>query len=152
MSAQAVANVVKEAIRDGSHDFILVNFANPDMVGHTGSIQAAIEAVEVVDSCLGELIHSVTEHPEWIALVTADHGNAEKMLNDNGDVHTAHTLEPVDFIVFDPRAVAYVLEGSGRFADVAPTVLHFMGVSFPEQMTGKNLVASARHDDPDMGA
>ncbi len=147
-----MANVVTEAIRDGRHDFILVNFANPDMVGHTGSIQAAIEAVEVVDSCLGELIHSVADHPDWVALVTADHGNAEKMLNDNGDVHTAHTVEPVDFIVFDPRDAAHELEGPGRLADIAPTVLHFMGISFPEQMTGKNLVTTSRRDDPDMGA
>jgi len=152
MSALPVANVVTEAIRDGRYDFILVNFANPDMVGHTGSIQAATEAVEVVDSCLGELIHSVTDHPDWVALVTADHGNAEKMLNDNGDVHTAHTVEPVDFIVFDPHDAAHELEGPGRLADVAPTVLHFMGISFPEQMTGKNLVTTARRDDPDMGA
>ncbi|MDE0731073.1 MAG: 2,3-bisphosphoglycerate-independent phosphoglycerate mutase, partial [Longimicrobiales bacterium] len=152
MSALPVANVVTEAIRDGRYDFILVNFANPDMVGHTGSIQAAIEAVEVVDSCLGELIHSVTDHPDWVALVTADHGNAEKMLNDNGDVHTAHTVEPVDFIVFDPRDAAHELEGPGRLADVAPTVLHFMGISFPEQMTGRNLVTTGRRDDSDMGA
>ena len=152
MSALPVANVVTEAIRDGRHDFILVNFANPDMVGHTGSIQAAIEAVEVVDSCLGELIHSVTDHPDWVALVTADHGNAEKMLNDNGDIHTAHTVEPVDFIVFDPHDAAHELEGPGRLADVAPTVLHFMGISCPEQMTGKNLVTTVRRDDPDMGA
>ena len=152
MSARPVANVVTEAIRDGKHDFILVNFANPDMVGHTGSIQAAIEAVEVVDSCLGELIHSVADHPDWVALVTADHGNAEKMLNDNGDVHTAHTVEPVDFIVFDPRDAAHELEGPGRLADVAPTVLHFMGISFPEQMTGRNLVTTGRRDDSDMGA
>jgi 2,3-bisphosphoglycerate-independent phosphoglycerate mutase len=152
MSARSVANVVTEAIRDGRHDFILVNFANPDMVGHTGSIQAATEAVEVVDSCLGGLIHSVTDHPDWVALVTADHGNAEKMLNDNGDVHTAHTVEPVDFIVFDPRDTTHELEGSGRLADVAPTVLHFMGIAFPEQMTGKNLVTTARRDDSDIGA
>jgi len=152
MSARSVANVVTEAIRDGRHDFILVNFANPDMVGHTGSIQAATDAVEVVDSCLGGLIHSVTDHPDWVALVTADHGNAEKMLNDNGDVHTAHTVEPVDFIVFDPRDTTHELEGSGRLADVAPTVLHFMGISFPEQMTGKNLVTTARRDDSDIGA
>ena len=152
MSARPVANAVTGAIRDGRHDFILVNFANPDMVGHTGSIRAAIEAVEVVDSCLGELIRSVEDHPDWVALVTADHGNAEKMLNDDGDVHTAHTVEPVDFIVFDPRDPAHELEVAGRLADVAPTVLNYMGISFPEQMTGKNLIASVRHNDPGTGA
>ena len=85
-------------------------------------------------------------------MVTADHGNAEKMLNDDGDVHTAHTVEPVDFIVFDPRDPAHELEVAGRLADVAPTVLNYMGISFPEQMTGKNLIASVRHNDPGTGA
>ncbi|HIN78503.1 MAG TPA: 2,3-bisphosphoglycerate-independent phosphoglycerate mutase, partial [Gemmatimonadetes bacterium] len=114
------------------------------MVGHTGSIRAAIEAVEVVDSCLGKLIDVVADQPEWVALVTADHGNAEKMLNDEGDIHTAHTMEPVDFIVFDPRYDNYELKVFGRLADVAPTVLHFMGISLPDQMTGSNLVTSSQ--------
>ena len=149
MSAQPLAHKVIEAIRDEDHDFILVNFANPDMVGHTGSIRAAIEAVEVVDSCLGELIEAVVDHPGWVALVTADHGNAEKMLNENGDVHTAHTIEPVDFIVFDPQDTIDELEASGRLADVAPTVLGFMGIPCPVQMTGKNLVAKEKSNDRD---
>ncbi|HIC14765.1 MAG TPA: 2,3-bisphosphoglycerate-independent phosphoglycerate mutase [Gemmatimonadetes bacterium] len=144
MSARLVANVVAEALHEGKHDFILVNFANADMVGHTGSIRAAIEAVEVVDSCLGKLIDVVADQPEWVALVTADHGNAEKMLNDEGDIHTAHTMEPVDFIVFDPRYDNYELKVFGRLADVAPTVLHFMGISLPDQMTGSNLVTSSQ--------
>ncbi len=140
MSARGVADVVTGGIRDGDYHFILVNFANPDMVGHTGSIPAAIEAVEAVDACLGDVLEAVTEHPEWIALVTADHGNCEKMIDENGDVHTAHTTEPVDFIVFDPTDQEARLVGEGRLADVAPTVLGYMGITQPEQMSGRDLV------------
>ena len=149
MSAQPLAHKVIEAIRDENHDFILVNFANPDMVGHTGSIRAVMEAVEVVDSCLGQLINAVADQPGWVALVTADHGNAEKMVNNNGEVHTAHTIEPVDFIVFDPQDTIDDLEDVGRLADVAPTVLGFMGIPCPAQLTGKNLVATVKSSEWD---
>jgi 2,3-bisphosphoglycerate-independent phosphoglycerate mutase len=121
-----------------------VNFANPDMVGHTGSIPAAIRAVEAVDTCLADILRAVSENTEWVALITADHGNCEKMIDGNGNVHTAHTTEPVDFIVFDPRDVkpkATSVSGPARLADVAPTVLGYMGVATPSQMTGRDLVA-----------
>jgi 2,3-bisphosphoglycerate-independent phosphoglycerate mutase len=103
MSARGVADAVVEGIRSGEPSFILVNFANPDMVGHTGSIPAAVAAVEAVDACLADILTVVDAHPEWVALITADHGNCEKMIDEAGNVHTAHTTEPVDFIVYDPR-------------------------------------------------
>jgi 2,3-bisphosphoglycerate-independent phosphoglycerate mutase len=125
------------------YDFILVNFANPDMVGHTGSIPAASQAVEAVDELLGGLVDLVHDKPEWVALVTADHGNCEKMLTEDGAVHTAHTTEPVDFIVVDPRDPRRAVRAQGRLADVAPTVLALMEVPQPTQMTGSSLVSDA---------
>jgi 2,3-bisphosphoglycerate-independent phosphoglycerate mutase len=141
MSARGVADAVIDGIGSGEYAFILVNFANPDMVGHTGSIPAAVTAVETVDSCLADILRTIDAHDEWVALITADHGNCEKMIDENGNVHTAHTTEPVDFIVYDPRGGAEELSGPGRLADVAPTVLRYMGIDPPEAMTGRDLVA-----------
>jgi len=142
MSARGVADAVVAGVREGGYGFILVNFANPDMVGHTGSIPAAVKAVEAVDACLADILEAVRDNPEWVALVTADHGNCEKMIDENGNVHTAHTTEPVDLIVFDPTDPDLELTEGGRLADVAPTVLAFMGIEPPEQMSGRNLVRS----------
>ncbi|HSH74584.1 MAG TPA: 2,3-bisphosphoglycerate-independent phosphoglycerate mutase, partial [Longimicrobiales bacterium] len=114
MSARGVAEAVTGGIRSGTYDFILVNFANPDMVGHTGSTAAAVAAVEAVDSCLADILDAVEERAEWVALITADHGNCEKMIDEHGNVHTAHTTEPVDLIVFDPADPYTVLTGPGR--------------------------------------
>ena len=148
MSARGVADAVVAGI-EGDFDFILVNFANPDMVGHTGSIPAAVKAVEAVDACMTDILHAVDDHPEWVALVTADHGNCEMMIDEDGNVHTAHTTTPVDFIVYDPRATSgdgtprrplAVLRDGGRLADVAPTVLGFMEIEQPEVMTGLDLL------------
>jgi 2,3-bisphosphoglycerate-independent phosphoglycerate mutase len=140
MSARGVVDAVLDGLR-GDYGFILVNFANPDMVGHTGSIPAAVVAVEVVDRCLADILRSVDEHPEWVVLVTADHGNCEMMIDANGDVHTAHTTEPVDFMVYDPQERGRVaLRDGGRLADVAPTVLRYMGIAKPDVMTGRDLV------------
>ena len=141
MSARGVAAAVTEGIRSGAFSFILVNFANPDMVGHTGSIPAAIAAVEAVDACLADILRTVDEHDDWVALITADHGNCEKMMDERGKVHTAHTTERVDFIVYDPRGAELSLNGDGRLADVAPTVLRYMGIEPPDVMTGRDLVA-----------
>jgi 2,3-bisphosphoglycerate-independent phosphoglycerate mutase len=141
MSARGVADAVIAGIRSGKYAFILVNFANPDMVGHTGSIPAAIRAVEAVDACLADILRTVEQHPDWVALVTADHGNCEKMLDERGNVHTAHTTEPVDLILFDPRDGTASLDGPGRLADVAPTVLACMGIDRPSAMTGRVLLA-----------
>ncbi len=139
MSARGVTDSVLGGIRGGEVSFILVNYANPDMVGHTGSIPAAVQAVQTVDGCLGELLDAVEEEGGWVALVTADHGNCEKMLDAEGEPHTAHTTEPVDFLIFDPSGgTAGVAEG-GRLADVAPTVLDYLGLEQPDEMTGRSL-------------
>ncbi len=157
MSARGVADAVIEGLA-GEYGFILVNFANPDMVGHTGSIPAAVKAVEAVDSCVKDILACVDANPDWVALVTADHGNCEMMIDPEGNVHTAHTTTPVDFIVYDPEGVraapggthavdaedgtpAISLRGDGCLGDVAPTVLGFMGIEQPEAMTGKDLVS-----------
>jgi 2,3-bisphosphoglycerate-independent phosphoglycerate mutase len=114
-----------------------VNFANPDMVGHTGSIPAAIAAVETTDRCLGRVLEAV-EHAGGVALVTADHGNAETMLAEDGvSPHTAHTTNPVPLVVTDP---AVSLQDGAELSDLAPTCLGLMGISPPPEMTGRNLL------------
>ena len=140
MSAAGVCEAVLDGLADDGVSFILVNFANPDMVGHTGVISAAVRAVETVDRMLGRLLDRVSGSGNWIALVTADHGNCEKMLTDDGMPHTAHTTEPVDFVVFDPTGGAVAVRPGGRLADVAPTVLDFLGLEQPAAMTGTTLV------------
>jgi 2,3-bisphosphoglycerate-independent phosphoglycerate mutase len=142
MSARGVADAVLSGIREGGYAFILVNFANPDMVGHTGSVPATVQAVETVDTCLADILDTIRQHPEWVALITADHGNCEKMIDDLGRVHTAHTTEPVDLIVFDPNDPEVGFSGSGRLADVAPTVLVYLDIDVPAEMNGQNLVAA----------
>jgi 2,3-bisphosphoglycerate-independent phosphoglycerate mutase len=143
MSAAGVADAVLEALDDPGIAFVLVNFANPDMVGHTGVIPAAVAAVEAVDEQLGRLLDRVGAGTEWVALVTADHGNCETMLTPEGRPHTAHTTEPVDFAVFDPSGATRALRADGRLADVAPTVLGYLGLPVPDEMTGTSLVEEA---------
>jgi 2,3-bisphosphoglycerate-independent phosphoglycerate mutase len=136
MSADEVADKVVEQV-GGGYGFCVVNFANPDMVGHTGSIPAVIEAVQTADRCLGRVVERVSELG-GVCLVTADHGNAEKMLEADGvSPHTAHTTNPVPLIVTIPGVT---LAEGGELADLAPTVLQFLGIDAPVQMTGKPLV------------
>jgi 2,3-bisphosphoglycerate-independent phosphoglycerate mutase len=136
MSADEVADEVVEQIDDG-YGFCVVNFANPDMVGHTGSIPAVIEAVQTADRCLGRIVERVTELG-GACLVTADHGNAEKMLEADGvSPHTAHTTNPVPLILTIPGAA---LAEGGELADLAPTALHLLGIEPPVVMTGSSLV------------
>jgi len=136
MSADEVADKVVEQVGDG-YGFCVVNFANPDMVGHTGSIPAVLEALQRADRCLGRIVERVAELG-GVCLVTADHGNAEKMLEADGvSPHTAHTTNPVPLIV--TIAGATLSEG-GELADLAPTALHLLGIEPPVQMTGKPLV------------
>ena len=144
MSARGVADAVIAGLTDGN-DFILVNFANPDMVGHTGVISAATGAVEAVDACMTDILATVDANPEWVVLITADHGNCEMMIDSKGKVQTAHTTTPVDFIVYDPQATdgSDVIVRDGRLADVAPTALAFMTVAPPAAMTGVTLVHRA---------
>jgi 2,3-bisphosphoglycerate-independent phosphoglycerate mutase len=139
MSAFEVTERVTKEIESNKYDFILLNYANPDMVGHTGVLEAAIKAVEAVDKCVGEVIAAVKE-VDGIALVTADHGNAEKMIDSqNGEVFTAHTTDRVPFALVMSDFKGKLKEG-GRLADVAPTILHLMNVKKPGEMKGENLI------------
>jgi 2,3-bisphosphoglycerate-independent phosphoglycerate mutase len=136
MSAAGVAQRVVDEVGDG-YSFCVVNFANPDMVGHTGDIPAVVRAVEAADTALEEVVERVTGLG-GVCLITADHGNAEKMLEDDGvSPHTAHTTNRVPLIV--TRAGA-LLEDGGELADLAPTALHLLGIEPPVEMSGKPLV------------
>jgi 2,3-bisphosphoglycerate-independent phosphoglycerate mutase len=117
--------------------FAVVNFANPDMVGHTGSIPAVIEAVETTDACLGEIVEAV-DRAGGVSLITADHGNAEQMLEPDGtSPHTAHTTNPVPLIL---TKEGMGLAKKGELSDLAPTALALLGFAQPLQMTGKSLL------------
>jgi 2,3-bisphosphoglycerate-independent phosphoglycerate mutase len=136
MSARAAADEFVERWRAGGYGFGIINFANPDMVGHTGSIPAAVEAIEVVDACLGDVVAAV-HSTGGAAIVTADHGNADNMLEPDGSPNTAHSLNPVPLVV---TADAGELPAGGILADVAPTVLDLLGQEQPPEMTGATLL------------
>ena len=139
MSAFEVTQKVVKEIKSNKYDFILLNYANPDMVGHTGVLSAAIKAIEAVDKCVGEVIAAVGE-VNGIALVTADHGNAEKMIDpENGEVFTAHTTNRVPFALVMEDFKGELREG-GKLADIAPTILHLLNLKKPEEMVGENLI------------
>jgi len=137
MSAREAAAAFVEHWTSDEPKFAIINFANPDMVGHTGVIEAAVKAVETVDECLGRVVEAV-HGSGGACVITADHGNCDHMLEDDGSVNTAHSLNPVPFIVTAPGAG---LDGEGILADVAPTVLALLGIDQPEQMTGRSLLA-----------
>ena len=142
MSALEVTDKLVGAIRSGGFDVIVVNYANTDMVGHTGSLGAAIEAVEAVDTCLGRLSAAV-ENTGGTLVITADHGNAEMMRDpQTGEPHTAHTINPVPFIIVNPPKDVRLLH-DGRLSDVAPTLLDILGLPKPAAMTGHSLIVSA---------
>jgi 2,3-bisphosphoglycerate-independent phosphoglycerate mutase len=137
MSAHDVAERVVRAIDDDGYGFVVVNFANPDMVGHTGVIPAVVKAVETTDECLGRVVHAV-ERASGVCLVIADHGNAETLLQEDGvNPHTAHTTNPVPVVLTAQGAALH----DGQLADVAPTILALLGLDAPSVMTGKNLVS-----------
>lgn len=140
MSAHPLTEAVIAKIISGNFHLLVLNFANCDMVGHTGDLVAATKAVEVVDECLGRLLQ-VLKDKDWQAVIIADHGNAEQMLDyETGEPHTAHTTFPVPCIVFNPhRPIA--LRPGGALCDVAPTVLELIGLEQPGEMTGKSLIA-----------
>jgi 2,3-bisphosphoglycerate-independent phosphoglycerate mutase len=140
MSARAVCDGVVSAIEKESYAFVLVNFANPDMVGHTGVLPAAIEAVDVIDECIGRIAAAARAH-DTAVVITADHGNCEMMIDVDGQPHTAHTTNPVPFIVVDDRERGHTLVEGGRLCDVAPTVLALMGLPQPAEMEGHSLLA-----------
>jgi 2,3-bisphosphoglycerate-independent phosphoglycerate mutase len=127
-------------IDSGKYDFIVLNFANPDMVGHTGVFEAAVQAVEVVDRCVGTIVDKILEKGGAV-LLTADHGNAEKMIDlTTGQPHTAHTTNPVPFTLIVDDGNKYGLRQDGILADVAPTALQLMHIHQPEAMSGKTLI------------
>ena len=139
MSAYEVCDKLVGAIKSDKYDVIIINFANPDMVGHTGVEAAAIAAVEAVDTCVGKAVAALKE-VDGTMFVCADHGNAEQLIDyTTGESYTAHTTNPVPFILvnYDP---AYTLREGGCLADIAPTLLEIMGMKQPEEMTGKSLL------------
>jgi 2,3-bisphosphoglycerate-independent phosphoglycerate mutase len=137
MSAFGITDVLCDALARRSHDFMLCNFANADMVGHTGVIPAVIRAVETVDQCL-ERIMVAAEKAGAAVLVTADHGNCEQMLDpETGGPHTAHTTNPVPLVAV--RAETTALRAGGALGDVGPTVLRLLGIEPPPEMTGRDL-------------
>jgi 2,3-bisphosphoglycerate-independent phosphoglycerate mutase len=138
MSAPGVTDVLCKAIRERRHDFILCNYANGDMVGHSGSLPATIRAVETVDDCLARVLPAVHEAGARL-IVTADHGNCEYMIDEEtGGPHTAHTTNPVPLVVVDPRGDRPLRSG-GALCDVAPTILKMFGIEQPSEMTGADL-------------
>ena len=139
MSAPELADKAVAAVETGKFDMLVINFANPDMVGHSGILSAAIKAVEAVDACLGRLVEAVT-HQGGVLLVTADHGNCEMMRDPvTGGPHTAHTLNLVPLMLVNGPADAVALN-DGKLADIAPTMLDLMGLPKPVEMTGQTLI------------
>jgi 2,3-bisphosphoglycerate-independent phosphoglycerate mutase len=139
MSAYEVAEVALERLDSSKYDVVVINFANPDMVGHTGILSAAVKAAEVVDQCVGRILDKV-KSLGGIAIITADHGNFEKMWDTaKNQPHTAHTVGDVPLIVFDERYKGRKLRQGGRLADVGPTLLEMMDLPQPEEMTGQSL-------------
>ena len=137
MSAPAVTERVLEQIEADKYDCIVLNFANADMVGHTGIMEAAVRAIETLDACVPKIVDAVLSKGGQI-LLTADHGNADCMIDDAGNVVTAHSLNPVPLVHIAEKPVS--LADGGRLCDIAPTMLRLMGLSIPEEMTGKSLI------------
>ncbi len=139
MSAYEVTDKVVDALENDKYDVVILNFANTDMVGHTGSLEAAIKAVEAVDECVGKIV-KVIEEKKGNLIITADHGNAEQMIDyKTGEPHTAHTTNPVPIILVTANP-EYKLKENGKLADLAPTMLDLMGIEQPKEMTGESLL------------
>ncbi len=139
MSAYGVCDGLVEAIKSGEYDVIIINFANPDMVGHTGVVEAAVKAVEAVDECVGKAVDALLE-VDGQMFICADHGNAEYMIDyETGEPFTAHTTNPVPFIMvnYDEN---YTLKEGGKLADIVPTLIEMMGMEKPAEMTGESLL------------
>jgi 2,3-bisphosphoglycerate-independent phosphoglycerate mutase len=137
MSAFEVCENVVGAIESGKYDVIILNYANCDMVGHTGVFEAAVQAVEAVDDCIGKTIEAILKM-DGTAIITADHGNADKMFEEDGSPFTAHTTNLVPLILVGEGQ--YELRDGGVLADIAPTMLQILGLKQPEEMTGKSLI------------
>jgi 2,3-bisphosphoglycerate-independent phosphoglycerate mutase len=140
MSAFGVRDAAVRAIESGKYGLIVVNFANADMVGHTGSLDAAVAACETVDQCVGDLL-AAADKTGAAVVITADHGNSDQMfVPDTGSAHTAHTLNPVELVIYGKDCKELRLQQGGRLADIAPTILALMGLPQPAAMTGYNLI------------
>ena len=135
MSAYEITDTLIKTIKKNSPDMIILNFANGDMVGHTGNYDAAIKAVETIDTCLNKIISKVDTN-KYTIIVTADHGNCEVMINSDGSVNTQHTTNLVPFIVLDKNLSLR----DGKLGDIASTILDIMNLEIPEEMTGKSLI------------
>ena len=138
MSAYEVCDNLVESIRSDKYDVIIVNFANPDMVGHTGIMEAAIKAIEAVDECVGKTVDAILD-VDGQMFICADHGNAEKLLDEDGEPFTAHTTNPVPFVLVNYDE-DYTLREGGCLADIVPTMIEMMGMEQPAEMTGKSLL------------
>ncbi|GFO96330.1 phosphoglyceromutase [groundwater metagenome] len=134
MSAYLVTDEVVKAIASGKYDVIILNYANLDMVGHTGVFDAAVKAVEAIDECIGRVFNAVSA-ANGLLIITADHGNAEQMLDD-GEPHTAHTSDPVPFLFCEDG----IKLKKGMLADIAPTLIDVLGIGKPDEMTGRSLI------------
>ncbi|WP_306536445.1 2,3-bisphosphoglycerate-independent phosphoglycerate mutase [Geobacter sp.] len=141
MSAYLVTEELLKRLESDAYDVVIVNFANADMVGHTGMLEAAAKAVEAVDSCVGRIVTKVREKGGAV-IITADHGNAEVMADDTGGPHTAHTSEPVHLVLVDDNRKGARLR-TGTLADIAPTMLEILGLPQPAEMTGKSLIVQS---------
>lgn len=146
MSAEQVTDVACAALEKGIYSLVVMNYANPDMVGHTGNLEAAIQAIETVDHCLGRLLNSINQ-AGGTALITADHGNAEYMRDEDGNPWTAHTTNPVPFILVEGEGrkipghgTDVTLREDGRLSDIAPTILEILQLPQPSEMTGRSLI------------
>ena len=138
MSAYGITEKALEGIGSAEYAFIVMNYANTDMVGHSGKMDATIKAVETVDDCLSKVVPAALAGG-YTVLITADHGNADKMVDEHGGPHTAHTTNLVPFIVARD-GTAPKLRREGKLADIAPTILQFMGLPAPAEMDGQSLV------------
>ncbi|MGI6704885.1 MAG: 2,3-bisphosphoglycerate-independent phosphoglycerate mutase [Clostridia bacterium] len=140
MSAYEVAEEAVNRIKSGQYDVMVLNFANPDMVGHTGVMEAAVAAIHAVDECLGKVVDAILAQGGRV-IVTADHGNAEQMVDyETGEPFTAHTSNVVPFILIDPERKDAVLRKDGRLADIAPTLLDLLNLEKPQEMTGTSMI------------
>jgi 2,3-bisphosphoglycerate-independent phosphoglycerate mutase len=139
MSALAVADELIKRLEQDRYDVVILNFANCDMVGHTGMLPAAIKAVETVDACAARVVEKVRQMGGTV-LITADHGNAEQMVDENGEPHTAHTCNPVWLILVDDKCKGVTLREGGKLADIAPTMLTLLKIQQPAEMTGESLL------------
>lgn len=140
MSAYGIRDAAVRAIESADYGFVVINFANPDMVGHTGVLHACIKACEVVDECVGDLLSAI-DRVGGSAVITADHGNSDQLWSkENNGPHTAHTLNPVEVVVYSQAHKGAKLASSGALGDIAPTILQLMGLEQPQAMTGRSLI------------